>query len=122
MKTVLVVDDEVGLADALGDVLRDEKFDVRIARNGMDGLKRVHEQRPDLILLDYMMPIMDGCEMLKALRADASYRDIPVLLMSAVATSNIPADCTVTAFLRKPFDIDTLMAELERLGMTRSPK
>jgi CheY-like chemotaxis protein len=115
VKTVLVVDDEFGITDALGDVLGEEGFHVVVARNGKDGLRRVGEQRPDIILLDYMMPVMDGRDMLKALQADPASRDIPVVTMSALARAQLPADFTPAAFLRKPFDIDMLLTELRRL-------
>jgi CheY-like chemotaxis protein len=115
VKTLLVVDDEEGILEALSDALSDEGYRVLIARNGKDGLKRVSETLPDLILLDYMMPVMDGRELLKVLRAEPTYRHIPVVMMSAMPRSSLPADCEPTAFLRKPFNLDTLLAELERL-------
>ncbi|WP_257450121.1 response regulator [Archangium lipolyticum] len=115
MKILLVVDDEVGITDALTDLLSEEGYLVLVARNGKDGLKRIAEKRPDLVLLDYMMPVMDGREMLLALRADPAYQDLPVLLMSAMPRSSIPPDCKPSAFLRKPFELDQLLMEVGRL-------
>jgi CheY-like chemotaxis protein len=115
VKSVLVVDDDYGIADALSDVLGEEGFAVTVVRNGKDAMKRVNEQRPDLILLDYMMPVMDGCQVLRALAAHDGQRTIPVILMSAVPRASIPPDCRPAAFLRKPFDIDVLLVELKRL-------
>ncbi|HYO53684.1 response regulator [Archangium sp.] len=115
MKTLLVVDDEVGISDALSEVLSDEGFLVLVARNGKEGLERVAEKRPDLILLDYMMPVVDGREMLKALQGDSAYRDIPVVMMSAISRSSLPPDCKPTAFLLKPFGIDRLLAVVGQL-------
>jgi len=115
VKTLLVVDDEVGVTEALQDLLSDEGFAVLTARNGKDGLKRIGEKRPDLILLDYMMPVMDGRQLLLALQADATHQDIPVILMSAIPHSSIPTDCKPAAFLRKPFDIEQLLTEVRRL-------
>lgn len=115
MKTLLVVDDEVGVTEALQDLLSDEGFAVLTARNGKDGLKRIGEKRPDLILLDYMMPVMDGRQLLLALQADVTHQDIPVILMSAIPHSSIPEDCKPAAFLRKPFDIEQLLTEVRRL-------
>jgi CheY-like chemotaxis protein len=120
VKTLLVVDDEVGITDALNDLLSEEGFAVLIARNGKDGLKRIVEKRPDLILLDYMMPVMDGRELLLTLQGDPAYRDIPVILMSAMPQSSIPTDCKPAAFLRKPFALDLLLAEVGRLLTARS--
>ncbi|MGZ3461357.1 MAG: response regulator, partial [Archangium sp.] len=92
MKTLLVVDDESGILDALQEILSEEGFHVLTARNGKDGLKRITEQPPDLVLLDYMMPVMDGRELLKVLQAEAAYRHLPVVMMSAMPRSSIPED------------------------------
>jgi CheY-like chemotaxis protein len=115
VKTLLVVDDEVGITDALNDILSEEGFLVLVAPNGKVGLERIAEKRPDLILLDYMMPVMDGGELLQALRGDSALQDIPVILMSALPRSSIPGDCKPAVFLRKPFTIDHLLAEIGRV-------
>ncbi|MFY0527463.1 response regulator [Archangium gephyra] len=115
MKTLLVVDDEAGITEALNDLLSEEGFHVLVASHGKEALARMAEKRPDLILLDYMMPVMDGRELLLALQGDAAHRDIPVLMMSAVPRSSLPLDCQPLAFLRKPFTIDRLLAEVNRL-------
>ncbi|AKI98522.1 response regulator receiver domain-containing protein [Archangium gephyra] len=122
MKTLLVVDDEVGITEALNDLLSEEGFHVLVAGNGREALTRMAEKRPDLILLDYMMPVMDGRELLLALQADAALRHLPVLMMSAVPRSSLPPDCKPTGFLRKPFTIDRLLMEVNRLlGATAKP-
>jgi len=113
VKSVLVVEDEFGIADALSELLSDEGFQVTVARNGKDALKRVDEHVPDIILLDYMMPLLDGSEVLKALRGTPRYQHIPVLMMSAL--DGIPPDCRPNAFLRKPFDVDVLLAKVAAL-------
>lgn len=115
MKTLLVVDDEVGITEALEEILREEGFHVLTALNGKEALECIAKRRPDLILLDYMMPVMDGSELLAVLRRDAAYQDIPVLLMSFIPRFSIPLDCKPTAFLRKPFRIEQLLAEVGRL-------
>lgn len=110
MKAILIVDDEFGIVDSLAEVLSDEGFSVRTAPNGKDALRRIAEQRPDLILMDYMMPVMDGAETLQAIRSDPALGDIPVLLMSSVPQANLPTQCVPSGFLRKPFDIDALLS------------
>ena len=60
MAVILVVDDEIGIANLLADVLSDEGHRVLVAVNGRDALKRAEEERPDLVITDYMMPVMDG--------------------------------------------------------------
>lgn len=111
---MLVVDDEAGITESLCDLLGDEGFQVMVARNGKDALQRVNEHRPDLILLDYMMPVMDGRDTLKALQEHQAYHGIPVILMSAMPRRSLPEDCNPTAYLRKPFEVDALLSEVNR--------
>src|SRR5690606_35165093 len=88
----------------------DEGYAVTIVRNGKDALDRVAQHKPDLILLDYMMPVMDGGEVLHALAASPEWRSIPVIMMSAVKRTSLPAGLHPSGFLRKPFDIAELFA------------
>ncbi|ACA19497.1 response regulator receiver protein [Methylobacterium sp. 4-46] len=104
MATVLIVDDEFGIAELLDSVLTDEGHTVLTAANGRHGLARLAEARPDLILLDFMMPVMDGPAMLRALAEDAATARIPVVLMSSMPETAVRERCRgYTAFLRKPF-------------------
>ena len=104
MKTILVVDDEWVIADALEAVLADAGYRVLTAANGRQGLARLAEIRPDVILLDVMMPVMDGPGMLAALAADAAHRDIPVILMSSLGRDAVAGVAQGhRAFLSKPF-------------------
>ena len=77
------------------------------AANGAEGLQQVGRQRPDLILLDLMMPVMDGQEMLRRLKDDASLRTIPVVVMSAGRVTK--AELQGSPFLPKPFELDDLL-------------
>src|SRR5258705_7951962 len=81
---VLVVDDEPMVRDTLGQVLSDEGYVVDLAVDGETALERVHASRPDAILLDLMMPGMNGRQFLQALRDDDAYKSVPVMLMTAV--------------------------------------
>ncbi|HET6803921.1 MAG TPA: response regulator [Frateuria sp.] len=112
MHTVLVVDDEFGVAEVLEAILQDEGYRVVTAINGRQGLDRARETPPDLILLDLMMPIMGGAAMLEALRADAALAHVPVVVMSSLDEAAVRDSCSgYRAFLRKPFR----MAEVLRL-------
>jgi CheY-like chemotaxis protein len=115
VKAILIVDDEFGIVDSLAEMLSEEGFAVSTASNGKDALRRIAERRPDLILMDYMMPVMDGAETLQTIRSDLALRDIPVVLMSSVPKANLPAQCVPTGFLRKPFDVDALLSMLASL-------
>jgi len=114
MKRVLVVDDEFGLLEALGDVLAESGYAVSTARNGRDALKRLSEARPDLMLVDYMMPVMDGPAFIKAVQQLDGLGDVPVVMMTAVKAANLPKDLGVVSVLQKPFSIDTLLGVIKQ--------
>ena len=80
---ILIVDDEPFNVDYLEQELEDSNFQLIAAVNGQDALEKVHSESPDLILLDIMMPVMDGFEVLARLKADQTTRDIPVIVISA---------------------------------------
>jgi len=81
-KKILVVEDDLSLARALGDKLKREKFSVKIAKNGKLGLDAVKSFKPDLILLDIVMPVMDGLEMLSRLRRDPFGKKVEVIILT----------------------------------------
>jgi DNA-binding response OmpR family regulator len=116
MKTIVIVDDEFGLADVLTATLSDIGFRVLSASNGKQGLEVMAEHPPDLVLLDYMMPLLDGAGVLQAMRAAPKLASVPVIMMSAVPESVVLAQCHgYAAFLRKPFDFETLLNTVERV-------
>jgi CheY-like chemotaxis protein len=102
---ILVVDDEYSIAEVLEAALCDVGHEVMTAMNGRQGLERLRGRRPDLILLDFMMPIMDGPALLTAIHDDPALRDIPTVVMSSLpeAVVDQAAKGAYTAFLRKPF-------------------
>lgn len=111
--TVLIVDDDPGVHEMLTDVLSDEGYAVVAALNGREGLDRLHERRPDVILLDLMMPVMDGWRFREEMRRIEGAQDIPVVVLSAThsivdAAKQIQAD----GYIAKPFDLDQLLAKL----------
>jgi len=114
VRTVLVVDDEFGVAEMLDAILTDEGYRVITATNGRQALARIAEQRPDLMLLDYMMPILDGVAVLRALSADPTASGLPVVVMSALPEEAIAIEIKhYAAFLRKPFRIKTVLAVIQ---------
>jgi CheY-like chemotaxis protein len=116
MKTVLVVDDEFDLVEVLILALQDEGYQVFAAADGRHGVARAAAVRPHLVLVDYMMPRMDGPAMVAALRADPAQREIPIVIMSAVAETVVRERVTgYAAFLRKPFRIGTVLDLVIRL-------
>jgi DNA-binding response OmpR family regulator len=107
---VLVVDDEPMVRDTLGQVLVEEGYVVDVAIDGASALAAVHNARPDAILLDLMMPGMNGRQFLQELRADSDYAQVPVLLMTAVHGMSVNlAAAGASELLEKPFDVDDLL-------------
>ena len=111
MSIVLVVEDEFGIAELFDAVLTDEGYRVLTAMNGKLGLETLVQERPDMVFMDYMMPVMDGSAMLAAMQADPSLREIPVVMMSSMPEAAVAERCSgYVTFMRKPFKIDKLVA------------
>lgn len=106
---VLVVDDEPMVRDTLGQVLTDEGYVVDLAVDGETALERVHAMRPDAILLDLMMPGMNGRQFLQALREQPAYDSVPVMIMTAVHGLEISATLGASEVVEKPFNVDELL-------------
>lgn len=116
MRTVLVVDDEFGTVEVLVAALEDTGYRVLTAANGRRGLERLEENKPDLVISDFMMPLMDGAAMVAAMRANPSFRDIPVIMMSAAPEAALRKRLDgYEAFLRKPFRIGALLEAVRRV-------
>jgi len=112
--TVLVVDDEPTLRSILVDVLVDEGYAVVTARDGQEALEIFARDAPDLVLMDVMMPRMDGPTAVRALRALPNGTTVPIVLASAVMSSD-GLDLGIDGFLRKPFELDDLLQLIGRL-------
>lgn len=104
-----MVDDDADIRDALEQVLLSAGNRVSTAKNGKDALDLIQTIRPDVILLDLMMPVMDGFRFREAQKQDRTLADIPVVIISAVAAQNAAALGDVAACLAKPFSIDVLL-------------
>ncbi len=113
----MVVEDDESIRETLAEVLEEEGYGVTRAANGAEALQRLHgPSRADLILLDLMMPVMDGWELRARLRSDPEYSGIPVVVVSAHHAVGSQADrLGVQAWLAKPFDIDHLLHTIHRL-------
>ncbi len=106
---ILVADDESGTLELMVDVLTYYGFEVERARDGLEALLRVRELRPDLALLDVMMPGMDGREVCRQMKADPTLARIPVVLHSSADEYDIDwRGSGAAAFLPKPFSIRQL--------------
>lgn len=119
-QSVLIVDDEFGLADITADLLREAGYDVRLAINGKLGLDCLAEHRADIVLTDLMMPVMDGPEMIRRMRADPRFAEIPTVLMTALPEAIHDGETRLhDAVLIKPFSLGEVLETVRRLLAAR---
>ncbi len=114
MARILLVEDDVEIRDVLGEALELEGHAVMTASNGRDALDVLRTERPDVVLLDLMMPVMDGWDFLLERERSGTAHDVPVIVMSAVQPRS--AVQRTQGYFAKPFDLDELLAALKRLG------
>ncbi len=113
-KRIVVVDDEVAIADTLQVLLARDGIEVRVAYNGQEALEMVQEERPHLVLSDVMMPVLDGRELCRRLRADPAICHIAIILMSATHGRDV-RQYGADGFIRKPFDLLDVTEMVDRL-------
>lgn len=115
MKTILIADDEFDLTGTLKAILQGEGYEAVVCADGREALARLGECKPDLLLMDVMMPRMSGYEVLKAMKRTPGLEGIPVVLMSAAPLGVKTADCRAEAFLLKPFTLDAVLRAVGQL-------
>ena len=114
---ILVVDDEQDIVNTVQYRLKACDFNVITASNGKEGLEKVINEKPDLVLLDINMPIMDGHEMLERLRSRPDTRNIPVIMLTAYSDRrdiSKAADLGIEQYVTKPFDFADLMDKISK--------
>lgn len=119
VKKILCIEDEPEMIDLIRLILGRRGFDVHGAAGGVEGIRLVREMLPDLVLLDLMMPDMDGWEVYQQMKADASTRDIPVIVVTAKA-QNIDKVlglhiAKVDDYIAKPFSPQELMDSVDKV-------
>ncbi len=122
MRTVLVVDDEFDLTSTLRAILEGEGYRVDTCANGRETLERVKAAKPDLVLMDVMLPLLSGFEVLRAMRQTPGLDSVPVVLMSAMRPGVRRDDYRWQAFLHKPFSLESLVKTVEQLIGRAAPE
>jgi DNA-binding response OmpR family regulator len=115
-KRILVVDDEVDLVETVRFSLELEGYDVLVAYNGEEALNQARKENPDLILLDLMLPKLDGYKVCRLLKFDERYKHIPVLMLTAKIQEKDKATGMETGaneYITKPFEMDELMKKVK---------
>ncbi len=114
MGPILIVDDEFGILEVVQDLLSDEGYPTAIAPNGLLALEQMMRVRPSLVLLDYMMPVLNGPGLLEAMRKDPALRGVPTVLMSASAPDRW-RNLVCSGYLSKPFTLEQLLVLVHKL-------
>lgn len=109
MKSILVVDDEFDLVGTLRSILEEEGYGTASCSNGRAALDRLGSHKPDLLLMDVMLPYLSGLEVLRTMKETPDLDGIPVVLMSSVPPGVKQRDYGWDAFLRKPFGLEDLL-------------
>jgi len=123
MYTILLVEDNEMNRDMLSRRLARRGYDVAIALDGAEGVRMARETRPDLILMDMSLPVLDGWEATRRMKADAATAAIPVIALTAHAMTDDEARARAAGcddFDTKPVDLERLLAKIERWLPSRS--
>ena len=112
--SILFVEDEPGISSVFAMLLELEGYRVAVAADGLEGLEHLRREKPDLVITDYMMPRMNGMEMIRHIRAEHDHDQVPILLISA-APPPFAAEAMPDAFLQKPMGSDRLLAAIADL-------
>ena len=115
-RKVLIVDDDTELVDLLNDVFdRDGRFDIRTANNGFDAGMQVKDFKPDLMVLDVMLPDINGKEVCQRVRSDSTLDDVRIICISGMVEADKIDDLKEAGaddFMQKPFEVDSLFARV----------
>ena len=117
MKKILIVDDEQDIVESLKFVLEGCNYSCYCAYNGEDGLKLAREIVPDLIILDVMMPRINGYKISRLLKFDKKYQNIPILMITARSQEEdklIGEETGADEYITKPFDLDEVLSIVKK--------
>jgi len=118
VKKILFVDDEKDMAEVVASRLRASNYNVILAYDGQEALDKVHKEKPDLIILDLMLPKMDGYWVCGLLKPDIRYSKIPIIMFTARAQESdekLGFECGANAYITKPFEPQELLAKIKEL-------
>jgi DNA-binding response OmpR family regulator len=115
-KKILIVDDEVDLVETVRFPLEIEGFDTLVSYNGEDALNQARKEKPDLIILDLMLPKLDGYKVCRLLKFDERYKDIPILMLTAKTQDKdkiLGKETGADEYITKPFEMDYLLEKVK---------
>lgn len=116
-KKVIVVDDDQGILEVIKIILEEENYEVVTIDEGKTIVKRITEEKPDVVLLDIWMSGQDGGEIAKQLKSNDETKNIPIIMVSAKNdTEKVAQDAGADDFITKPFDMDVLLEKVKKLA------
>jgi CheY-like chemotaxis protein len=117
---VIVIDDDIISQNILRSILAQAGYSVVVASDGDEGIKRINDDLPDLIILDIMMPGKDGGDVAAALKENPETKDIPIVFVSSLVQDEQSRSCGVDkkiSFVAKPFNRETLLNEIKKCSL-----
>ncbi len=117
-KKILVVDDEIDIVKVVEARLKHAGYEVLVVHDGQEALDRARKEKPDLILLDVMLPKIDGYKVCRMLKFDEKYKNIPIIMFTARAEApdaKLGLETGADAFITKPFQHEVVLAKIKEL-------
>lgn len=114
---ILIIDDEVDLVETIRFPLELEGYQVLVAYNGEEGLHLARKEKPDLIILDLMLPKIDGYKICRFLKFDEKYKHIPIIMLTARSQEKdrlLGKETGADEYITKPFDLDNLLKKINK--------
>jgi len=116
-RRILLIEDDVALVALVSKALSARGYDVQIAKDGLEGLKKVDKSPPDLLIVDIMMPQLDGMTLVRAIKGHRETRHIPVIFLTAKSDSRSVVEginLGAKFYITKPFSIEDLLSKVQR--------
>ena len=119
MKKILLVEDEPSLQQTLGEILRQEGFEVVVAHDGLEGFEKIKKEKPDLVLLDLILPKLDGFEVLKKVKGDPETAQVPVIVLTNLeGTEDVERALglgATTYLVKANYEIDEVVDKIKQI-------
>ncbi len=115
MRKILIIEDNKDLAGAIEGLLKLKGFETFLARDGVSGIEQARKHKPDLVLLDIMLPKLNGFEVCRMLKTDSALRHIPVLVMSTLSAPDDidrAMECGAKDFINKPYNLEEVIKKI----------
>jgi DNA-binding response OmpR family regulator len=116
IKKIMICDDDAGILEMMEMIIEEYGFEVISEANSLNVLSRLEQEKPDLLLLDIWMPLLSGDQVLKSIKGNSKFVDLPVIMYSASTEGQMIASCCgADDYIAKPFDMDDLEAKIRKL-------